>query len=363
MNSLTFLGIILLAASSMSNPLSSDTKLSCILEGSSISELSSIKQSCTNITIQDLTVPAGQTLDLSGLKSGTTVTFDGVIDFGTDDWQYGLIILVGGNLITVNGAPGNRIDGGGSSYNGGNGEKTKPKLFNVENFNNSVIKNLNIYDFPVHAISIDRCHNLTVENVLMNNSKVDFDDGYNTSGFDVDESTQITLRRSVIYNQGDCVAINSGSNIRFENNYCAGGHGVSVGSLGGRSNNIISDVVVKNCEVANSDNGIRIQTEYGKTGSVSDITFEDITLTNIKNCGITIRDEYINNGTNGVATDGVPIKKLTVKNVHGTIKSGGIKVMILVRGASQWDWSDVILDGGQSASDCYGIPSGSGAMC
>ncbi|XP_018324142.1 polygalacturonase-like [Agrilus planipennis] len=343
----------------MSNPLSRDTKVSCILEGSSISELSSIKQSCTSITIQDLTVPAGQTLDLTGLKSGTTVTFNGTIHFDIENW-HGHLVDVSGDHIAARGLPGNRIDGGGPSYwdsEGGNSLKAKPKLFNVEKLSNSVIENLNIYDSPLHAFSIDGCQNLTVENVLIDDSKGD------SVGFDVGDSSQITLRRNIIYNQGDCVAINSGSNIRFENNYCAGGHGVSVGSLGGRSNNIISDVVVKNCEVANSDNGIRIQTEYGKTGSVSDITFEDITLTNIKNCGITIRDEYINNGTNGVATDGVPIKKLTVKNVHGTIKSGGIKVMILVRGASQWDWSDVILDGGQSASDCYGIPSGSGAMC
>lgn len=31
------------------------------------------KASCTTITLKDITVPAGQTLDLTKLKSGTTV--------------------------------------------------------------------------------------------------------------------------------------------------------------------------------------------------------------------------------------------------------------------------------------------------
>ena len=34
---------------------------------------------------------------------------------------------------------------------------------------------------------------------------------------------------TVIKNQDDCIAINAGSNIIFENNQCSGGHGISVG--------------------------------------------------------------------------------------------------------------------------------------
>lgn len=31
--------------------------------------------------------------------------------------------------------------------------------------------------------------------------------------------------------QDDCLAINSGNNIKFLNNYCSGGHGISIGSI------------------------------------------------------------------------------------------------------------------------------------
>ncbi|XP_018324161.1 polygalacturonase-like [Agrilus planipennis] len=365
MNSLALLGTIFLAASSLSIPLDGETRASCTLKGSSISDLSSVKKSCSSITIQDLTVPAGQTLDLTGLKSGTTVTFKGTIKFGTKQWA-GPLISVSGSQITVNGASGNKIDGGGASYwdgKGGNGGKTKPKFFKAGKLNHSVIKNINIYNSPVHVFSINNCQNLTVQSVLIDDSKGDSGGGHNTDGFDISDSSQITIKNSKIYNQDDCLAINSGTDIHFENNYCKGGHGISIGSVGGRSNNVVKKVTVKNCEVVNSDNGIRVKTIYGTTGTVSDITFQDITLTNINKCGISVRGDYTNSGSKGTATDGVPIKNLTVKNVQGTIKSGGTRVMILVKGASGWKWSGVSLSGGKAASGCSGIPSGSGAKC
>ncbi|XP_018324163.1 polygalacturonase-like [Agrilus planipennis] len=365
MNSLALLGTILLTASSLSNPLDGETRASCTLEGESISDLSSIKQSCTSITIRDLNVPAGQTLDLTGLKSGTTVTFSGTINFGVKEWD-GPLIAVSGSQITVNGASGNRINGGGPSYwdgQGGNGGIDKPRFFRAARLDHSVIRNINIYDSPVHVFSINRCQNLTVDNVLIDDSKGDSGGGHNTDGFDVGRSSQITIKNTRVYNQDDCLAVNSGTDILFENNYCSGGHGISIGSVGGRDDNVVRNVVVRNCEVANSDNGIRIKTVYGATGSVSDITFQDITLTNITRYGITVRGDYTNSGSRGNATDGVPIRNLVVRNVRGTIRSGGTRVMVLVKGASEWRWSGVSLSGGRSTNDCSGIPSGSGAQC
>lgn len=44
-------------------------------------------------------------------------------------------------------------------------------------------------------------------------------------------------------------------NIVFKNGYCSGGHGLSIGSVGGRSDNTVSDVTFETSTVINSDNG------------------------------------------------------------------------------------------------------------
>lgn len=49
----------------------------------------------------------------------------------------------------------------------------------------------------------------------------------NTDGFDVGATTGLRVENSVIINQDDCVAINSGSDMVFENLHCNGSHGFS----------------------------------------------------------------------------------------------------------------------------------------
>lgn len=47
--------------------------------------------SCTDITLDGIHVPGGQTLDLTALKDGTTVTFAGTTTFGFEEANYNLI--------------------------------------------------------------------------------------------------------------------------------------------------------------------------------------------------------------------------------------------------------------------------------
>lgn len=88
------------------------------------------KTSCSTIILNNIAVPAGTTLDLTGLKSGTTVTFQGTTTFGYTPWA-GPLISISGSSITVNGASGHVIDGNGAAWwdgKGSNGGKTKPKV-------------------------------------------------------------------------------------------------------------------------------------------------------------------------------------------------------------------------------------------
>ena len=326
------------------------------------------KTSCTAIVLNNIAVPAGTTLDLTKLQDGTSVTFQGTTSFGYKEWE-GPLISVSGTKITVKGASGHVIDGNGAKWwdgKGSNGGKTKPKFFYAHSMKSSTISNLNVKNTPVQGFSINGATDLTLDQITIDNSAGDVTNGgHNTDAFDVGSSTGITISNANIKNQDDCLAINSGTNIHFTGGTCSGGHGLSIGSVGGRSDNAVKGVVIENSKISNSDNGVRIKTVSGATGSVSNVTYKDITLSNIAKYGIVIEQDYENGSPTGSPTTGVPITDLTVSGVTGTMASKGVETYILCgKGScSSWKWSGNSITGGVKSSSCSNIPSGSGAAC
>ena len=319
------------------------------------------KKSCSNIVLQDIAVPAGETLDLTGLNKGTVVTFAGTTTFGYKEWV-GPLISVSGDSITVNQASGGKIQCDGARWwdgKGTNGGKKKPKFFYAHKMQNSNINGLQVYNTPVQGFSILSDH-LTLSNILIDNRAGDkTNGGHNTDAFDVGSSTYITIDHATIYNQDDCLAINSGDHITFQNGYCSGGHGLSIGSVGGRSNNVVSNVNILSSQVANSDNGVRIKTVSGATGSVTGVKFQDITLSNIAKYGIDVQQDYKNGGPDGKPTNGVKISGITFSNIHGSIKSSGTKAYLLCGSGScsNFTWNKINLTGGKTSGACKNVPS------
>ncbi|KAF6212824.1 hypothetical protein GE061_010533 [Apolygus lucorum] len=311
------------------------------------------------ITLRNINVPAGVTLNLDKLKPGTVVEFAGEITFGYKEWE-GPLILVGGKNIKVVGKPGNLINCQGERWwdqKGGNGGKKKPKFF-AARLTDSSIDGLNIKNIPAHGFSINSCKNLAISKINLNVAEGHTKGGHNTDGFDVGNSEKISIINSFIHNQDDCLAINSGTDIRFEGNTCIGGHGISIGSVGGRKNNVVQNVRVVRSKVIDSDNGIRIKTVKGATGAVKDITFDDIELKNIAKRGIVIQGNYLNKRPEGDPTGGVPITGLTINNVRGNVLKGGANVYVWVANASNWKWNGIKVAGGQKVMEQKGIPQG-----
>lgn len=321
------------------------------------------KESCMAIVIKDMTVPAGTTLDLTGLKSGTSVTFQGTTTFGYKEWT-GPLISVSGTNIKVIGASGHLIDGNGAKWwdgKGGNGGKKKPKFFSAHSLTSSSITGLNIKNTPVHAFSISGAKGLTLDKITMDNTDGDVaNGGHNTDAFDVGSSTGVYITNANIKNQDDCLAVNSGTDIKFTNGTCSGGHGISIGSVGGRSSNVVKDVLISDCTIIDSDNGVRVKTVSGATGSVSGVTYKNITLKNITKYGIVIQQDYENGSPTGVPTTGVPITDLTIQNVHGNVEPKGTNIYILCgKGScSNWTWSGNNVTGGKKSTSCLNVPDG-----
>lgn len=301
---------------------------------------------------------------MTGLNAGTHVVFAGTTSFGYEEWS-GPLISVSGKNIVVTGASGNKIDGGGARWwdgKGTNGGKTKPKFFYAHSLTGtSSISGLNVLNTPVQGFSINGASGLTLSGITIDNSAGDSGAlGHNTDAFDVGSSSNIVISGANVKNQDDCLAINSGTGITFTGGTCSGGHGLSIGSVGGRTDNDVATVTISSSTIKNSQNGVRIKTVYDATGSVKGVTYKDITLSGITKYGIVIEQDYENGSPTGTPTAGVPITGLTVSNVKGTVSSSGTNIYILcAKGAcSSWTWSGVSVTGGKKSTACTNVPSG-----
>jgi polygalacturonase len=284
--------------------------------------------------------------------------------------------------------PGHQIHGNGQEYwDGGGGNKgvKKPKFMRIEKVTDSSIVGLHVVNTPVHSFAVSGCTKVTLDGIRLDNSQGDkpcsalsrtnkHSDvgggkscGHNTDGFGVSSSTGIIIKNVRVDNQDDCLAVNSGSDIQFLNNYCSGGHGVSIGSI--KSGAKVSGVYVSNTTIRNSENGVRIKTYNDATdASVSDVRYKDIKLEGITKFGIIIQQDYRNDGPTGTAGNSVPIKGVTLSNIKGSMKSGqGVYVNCGKGTCTGWTWSDIDVKGGKvvkgGPSGCIQAPASAAAFC
>ncbi|KAJ5707460.1 hypothetical protein N7488_007261 [Penicillium malachiteum] len=335
----------------------------CTFSGSKgASSASKSQKSCSTIVLSAVAVPSGTTLDLSDLEDGTHVIFEGETTWGYEEWD-GPLLQIEGTDITITGASGAKLNPEGSRWwdgEGTNGGKTKPKFFYAHDLTDSTITNLYIENTPVQAVSINGCDGLTITDMTIDNSAGD-SEGHNTDGFDIGSSTNVIIDGATVYNQDDCVAVNSGTDITFKNGYCSGGHGLSIGSVGGRSDNTVDTVTFKDSTVTDSTNGIRVKATEGETGTIKGVTYSGITLSSISKYGILIEQNYDGGDLKGDPTSGVPITDLTIKSISGSgaVSSSGYNVAIVCgsSGCSDWTWSSVSVSGGKTYGSCENVPS------
>ncbi|KAF4556463.1 putative glycosyl hydrolases family 28 protein 3 [Elsinoe fawcettii] len=321
---------------------------------------------CTSITLRDIHAPSNQTIDLSKVLPGTTITFAGTTTFDFTNISSFDPIVIGGTDVTVTAEPDALLDGNGPIYwdgIGSNGGVPKPNHFIVlKKITGGVIKNLKIKNWPVHLFSISGCTNVDMYDLNLDNSDGNAPNNrsnglaaaHNSDGFDLSSSSNFTIRDSVVINQDDCVAVTSGDNVRVDNMYCDGGHGLSIGSVGGKSNNNVTNISFTNSIVLNSQNGPRIKTNSNTTGFISDIVYRNITVGNIDIYGIDVQQDYLNGGPTGSPTNGVVIQNILFEDIKGTATTEGKNYYVLCGEGSCNNIKFVNVDiiGGGEVSSC-----------
>ncbi|EGZ15264.1 polygalacturonase [Phytophthora sojae] len=219
---------------------------------------------CETIVIDSLSVPAGVTLDLTNLWGGP-------------------LLKLKGTSLSVTG-PGT-LDGQGVWYWPQGQKVTKPVFFKLNRVSNSTLSGFTIKNSPFRTFSIGNSNYTTLTRLTLN-STAGNGVAKNTDGFDLSRNDHITITGNKIFNQDDCLAMQCSTNTLFSRNYCSGGHGISIGSLGGDKvddSDTVTGLLVKDNTIVNSDNGIRIKTITGLTGLVKDIAYLNNKVVNVEN--------------------------------------------------------------------------------
>ncbi|PWY70749.1 endo-xylogalacturonan hydrolase A [Aspergillus eucalypticola CBS 122712] len=232
-------------------------------------------------------------LDLSSC-SDCDIQVEGLLKFASDtDYWSGrtamisvsdvdglkLRSLTGSGVIDGNGQDAWDLFASDSSY-------SRPTLLYITGGSNLEISGLRQKNPPNVFNSVKGgATNVVFSNLKMDaNSKSD-NPPKNTDGFDIGESTYVTITEVTVVNDDDCVAFKPSSNyVTVDTISCTGSHGISVGSLGKSSDDSVKNIYVTGATMINSTKAAGIKTypsggDHG-TSTVSNVTFNDFTVDN-----------------------------------------------------------------------------------
>lgn len=213
--------------------------------------------------------------------SGTLQAQTDVSLYDSPEW----VVFESINGLVVTG--GGTFDGQGSSVykyscGGDSGCVRLPESIKLDKVTHGVLRGINSVNSQGFHMFITNSENIRVYNLHIIAPK----DSPNTDGIHISKSNLVKIGRTVIATGDDCVSIGQGTtNISVKKVTCGPGHGLSVGSLGKYDNeDDVRGVVITNCTLLNTDNGIRIKTWAGSPPSqASGLIFQNIIMDDVRN--------------------------------------------------------------------------------
>nr|GMD21704.1 polygalacturonase At1g48100 [Ipomoea batatas] len=200
-------------------------------------------------------------------------------------------------------------------------EKKASKTIHV-NMKPTALRFYESYNVTIHGISIvnsPQCHlkfdnskGVNVHNITISAPE----NSPNTDGIHLQNTQDVEIHHSTIGSGDDCVSIQTGcSNVHVHHINCGPGHGISLGGLGkDKSVACVSNILVENVVMENTLYGARIKTWQGGIGSVKNVSFSDIQVSDVK-VPIMIDQYYCDkhvckNQTGAVAIQGVKFDRI-----------------------------------------------------
>ncbi|KAG2238176.1 hypothetical protein Bca52824_092592 [Brassica carinata] len=310
-----------------------------LMECSNPAFVNAWKKACSSSGAVNLLVPEGKTYFLKSIrlngpcKSILTVQIFGTLSASQKRSDYKDIT----KWITFDGLNSLSVDGGATGTVNGNGEtwwqnsckRNEAKVclhdyilymqaLTFYSSKNLRVNNLRVRNAQQIQISIEKCSNVQVSNVEVTAPA----DSPNTDGIHITNSQNIQVSKTVIGTGDDCISIETGSqNVNINDLTCGPGHGISIGSLGDdNSKAFVSGVTVDGAKLSGTDNGLRIKTYQGGSGTASDIIFQNIQMDN---------------------TSAVQVKNVVYRNISGTSASD---IAITLNCSKNYPCQGIVLD-------------------
>ncbi|KAF1862770.1 hypothetical protein Lal_00040035 [Lupinus albus] len=184
------------------------------------------------------------------------------------------------------------------------------------------VTGITIQNSPQCHLKFDNCNGVLVHDVTISSPA----DSPNTDGIHLQNSKNVSIHTSTLGCGDDCISIQTGcSNVYVHNVNCGPGHGISIGSLGkDNTRACVSNITVRDINMHNTMNGVRIKTWQGGSGLVQGVLFSNIQLSEVQ-FPIVIDQFYCDkrkcaNQTSAVALAGINYERITgtytVKPVH-----------------------------------------------
>ncbi|KAJ0092690.1 hypothetical protein Patl1_24992 [Pistacia atlantica] len=191
----------------------------------------------------------------------------------------GLIVTGTGTLDGQGPAAWKYRDSGKSNDDPGQRLPANILFFNVQN---AIIRGITSLNSKGFHYFITQCQNIRLAKIRITAPA----DSPNTDGIHISQSNSVNISKSVIGTGDDCVGMIQGSNnVTIKKVTCGPGHGISVGSLGRYKNEAdVQGIIVKDCTLLGTENGLRIKTNVGKTPSQArSMVFQNILMRNVRN--------------------------------------------------------------------------------
>ncbi|XP_061370479.1 polygalacturonase At1g48100-like [Gastrolobium bilobum] len=257
---------------------------------------------------------------------GTLMPPDGPDSWPETDSKNQWLVFYRLNQMTLNGT--GIIEGNGEQWwdmpckphRGPNGKTVSgscesPAMIRFFMSSNLVLSGLKIQNSPQFHVKFDGCQGVMIDKLSIYSPKL----SPNTDGIHLRDTRGVGIYNTMISNGDDCISIGPGcSDVDIQGVTCAPSHGISIGSLGvHNSQACVSNLTVRNTNIRESDNGIRIKTWQGGTGSVTGLKFENIQMENVRNC-IIIDQYYCLSKECLNQTSAVHVNDVLYNNIKGT---------------------------------------------
>ncbi|KAG8389516.1 hypothetical protein BUALT_Bualt02G0237500 [Buddleja alternifolia] len=293
------------------------------------------------VVIPPGTYMAGEVVFSGPCKAQAPITIEiqGNLSANTDPSSYtqGAWIMVERveNVVVTGGGT---INGNGKEswkYAGGDGPPLSVSIvFQTVGF--CEMHDLNFVDSMGFHIKVTDSHDVALSNLKITAPGK----SPNTDGIHLSNATNVNITDSVIGTGDDCISVGHGTkNILVSGIICGPGHGISVGSLGKRQEEMsVNGVTITNCTINGTTNGARIKTYHGSPKiTATGIVFQDIVMSQVKN-PIIIDQHY--DSKKKPEQSSVKISDVRFTNIMGTTIS---KIPIMLNCSSTFPCENIEL--------------------